>query len=128
MAKVEQFEDLVAWQKARALNKRVYEITRQGAFARDYGLSGQMQRASISVMSNIGEGFERGTLTEFHQFLSIAKSSCAEVRSQIYAALDIGYISEEVFYELLQQAHEVGRIIGVLHASIARKKEQKAGR
>ncbi len=82
--KVEHFEDLIAWQKARELTRAIYEVTRQGAFAKDYGLSGQIQRASVSIMSNIAEGFERGNPREFHQFLSVSKSSCAEVRSQLY--------------------------------------------
>jgi four helix bundle protein len=72
---MQRFEDSVAWQKARALNKAVYRATREGAFARDRGLAAQIQRASISTMANIAEGFDRHRLTEFHQFLSIAKGS-----------------------------------------------------
>jgi len=77
MARVERFEDLIAWQKARALTRAIYEVTRQGAFVKDFGLSGQIQRAAVSIMSNIAEGFERGGRGEFHQFLSTAKASCA---------------------------------------------------
>src|SRR5437870_7306641 len=112
MAKIERFEDLIAWQKARALTKRIYEITRQGRFAKDFGLANQMQRAAVSVMSNIAEGFERSGLGEFHQFLPTAKSSCAEVRSQLYIALDVGYVTQDDFEQLLTQASEVARIIG----------------
>lgn len=90
MGKIERFEELIAWQKARELTKAVYRITKQGAFAKDFGLSSQIQRAAVSVMSNIAEGFERHRRTEFHQFLSTAKASCAEVRSQLYVAYDIG--------------------------------------
>src|SRR6185503_10034400 len=97
MNKVERFEDLVAWQKARSLTRGIYQMTRQGAFAKDFGLGNQIQRAAVSVMSNIAEGFERGTRGEFHQFLSIAKASCAELRSQLYVALDIGYIDQQQF-------------------------------
>lgn len=79
--RIDKFEDLIAWQKARELTKEVYRISKQGAFAKDFGLSGQIQRASVSIMSNIAEGFERGGRGEFHQFLSVAKASCAEVRS-----------------------------------------------
>ncbi len=86
MAKVDRFEDLIAWQKARELIRAVYEVTRLGVFAKDYNLSGQIQRAAVSIMSNIAEGFERGGRGEFHQFLSTAKASCAEVRSQLYVA------------------------------------------
>lgn len=75
---IERFEDFVAWQKARALATEVYRITDVGAFAHDFGLKGQMRRAAVSVMSNIAEGFERGRPAEFHQFLSVAKGSCAE--------------------------------------------------
>ena len=87
--KVEKFEDLIAWQKARHLTLRIYQISRKGEFGRDYRLSGQIQGAAVSIMSNIAEGFERGGLGEFHQFLSTAKASCAEVRSQLYVALDV---------------------------------------
>jgi len=79
MAKVERFEDLIAWQKARGLTRSVYEVTRNGDFAKDYGLSGQIQRAAVSIMSNIAEGFKRGGRGESHHFLSTAKASCAEV-------------------------------------------------
>ena len=97
MNKIERFEDLIAWQKARALTKEIYQITRGGSFARDFGLSGQIQRAAVSIMSNIAEGFERGGRGEFHQFLSTAKGSCAEVRSQLYVAFEIGYLDQSKF-------------------------------
>ena len=80
---VQKFEDLVAWQKARLLTKQIYGLTIGGRFSRDHGLKNQIQRAAVSVMSNIAEGFERNGLPEFHQFLVIAKASCAEVRSQL---------------------------------------------
>jgi four helix bundle protein len=121
--KVEHFEDLIAWQKARELTRAIYEVTRQGAFARDFGLSGQIQRASVSIMSNIAEGFERGNLREFHQFLSISKSSCAEVRSQLYASLDAGYLDNNAFNELMVLAKETGMIIGGLRASVEKKRD-----
>jgi four helix bundle protein len=117
---VSRFEDLIAWQKARELTRRIYEATRDGPFSRDFGLSRQAQRASFSVMSNIAEGFERGNRPEFHHFLVIAKSSCAEVRSQLYVALDLGYLDEPTFEALMQLAEEVARIIGGLRASVAR--------
>jgi len=117
---VQKFEDLVAWQKARILTKRVYDLTASGRFSRDYGLRDQIQRAVVSVMSNIAEGFERSGLPEFHQFLVIAKGSCAEVRSQLYVALDVGYISDVEFDEISILAIEVGKIIGGLRASVKR--------
>jgi four helix bundle protein len=116
--KVQRFEDLVAWQKARALAKTVYEITRDRAFARDRGLACQIQRAAVSIMANIAEGFERNRATEFHQFLSVAKGSCAEVRSHLYAAHDAGYLDKARFHETLAFAEEVARIIGGLRASV----------
>jgi len=118
--KITRFEDLIAWQKARQLAKKIYEVTRQDRFARDFGLLGQIQRAAVSIMSNIAEGFERGGRKEFHQFLSIAKGSCAELRSILYVALDVGYIAESEFEEILLLAEEVGRIVGGLRSSVAK--------
>jgi four helix bundle protein len=116
--KVERFEDLQAWQKARQLTKEIYSVTSQGKFTRDFGLTSQIQRASVSIMANIAEGFERFKRTEFHQFLSIAKASCAEVRSHLYVALDAGYLDEPTFERLQQSATEVSRILGRLRASV----------
>lgn len=123
--RIEKFEDLIAWQKARELTRAIYEVTRMGAFAKDYGLSGQIQRAAVSVMSNIAEGFERGNPREFHQFLSIAKSSCAEVRSQLYVALDAGYLDEGKIQELMLLAKEAGKVIGGLRVSVERRRDSK---
>jgi four helix bundle protein len=123
--KVERFEDLIAWQKARKLTARIYQVSGQGVFGKDFRLSGQIQGAVVSIMSNIAEGFERGGLGEFHQFLSTAKGSCAEVRSQLYVALDAAYIDSSTFEDLKSQAEEVGRIIGGLRASIAKQRQKK---
>jgi four helix bundle protein len=122
MSRVDRFEDLVAWQKARELTRQVYEITRQGAFAKDFILRDQIQRASVSIMSNLAEGFERGKRSEFHQFICTAKASSAEVRSQLYVALDAGYITQDRFDELSFLAQEVGRIIGGLRATVERQR------
>ena len=126
MAKVERFEDLIAWQKARELTRAIYEAIRQGAFAKDFGLSGQILRAAVSITSNIAEGFERGGRGEFHQFLSTAKASCAEVRSQLYVALDVGYLDQAAFDRLMEQAEEVARILGGLRAAVDRQKKYGA--
>ena len=126
--KVAKFEDLIAWQKARELTCKIYQISRQGDFAKDFRLSGQIQSAAVSIMSNIAEGFERGGLGEFHQFLSTAKASCAELRSQLYVALDVGYIDAQTFQELRTQSEEVGRIIGGLRVSIAKQRQSKVRR
>lgn len=123
-SKIEKFEDLIAWQKARMLVKEIYLVTQNGSLAKDFALSGQIQRSVVSVMSNIAEGFERAGRGEFHQFLSIAKSSCAELRSQLYAASDIGYLNQETFRKLLEQAEEVGRITGGLRVAVAKQRNR----
>ena len=120
--KIERFEDFIAWQKARALTATIYKVTDEGRFSRDFGLRDQIRRAAVSIMSNIADGFERGRPTEFHQFLSIAKASCAELRSQLYVALDAGYLNAEVFNDLLAKAREVGQVVGGLRASVERRR------
>ena len=111
MAKIAKFEDMLSWQKARELTKRVYQISKAGDFAKDFELRGQMRSASVSVMSNIAEGFERGGDKEFLQFLSTAKGSCGEVRSQLYVALDQSYISAVEFDKLSSEALEVSKLV-----------------
>ena len=118
LGRVQRFEDLIAWQKARTLNSRIYALTKTGPLARDFSLKDQLRRAATSIMGNIAEGFERHGLKEFHRFLCITKASAGEVRSHLYVALDAGYINEEPFQELYSACSEVGRIIGGLRASI----------
>ncbi|MCW1967603.1 MAG: four helix bundle protein [Anaerolineae bacterium] len=122
MAKVERFEDLIAWQKARELTQSIYQATREDAFAKDFGLRNQIQRATVSIMSNIAEGFERNRPNEFHQFLSISKGSCGEVQSQLYVAFDVGYITDPKFSKLMTQAKEVGRILNGLRIAVEKQK------
>ena len=93
--KIERFEDIQAWQKARELVTRIYSMTNKGDFAKDYSLKDQLRRTSISVMSNISEGYARQTDKEFAQFLYIALGSTAEVRSLLYTVQDFNYISKE---------------------------------
>jgi four helix bundle protein len=126
MGKVERFEDLIAWQKARKLTRSIYEATRQDVFAKDFGLSGQIQRTAVLIMSNISEGFERGGRGEFHQFLSTAKASCAEVRSQLYVALDVGYLDKANFDRLIEQAEEVAHILGGLRVAVDKQRKDGA--
>jgi len=95
------FEDLEVWKSARELTNRIYKITVEGGFAKDYGLRDQIRRAAVSIMSNIAEGYERGGNQEFIQFLSIAKGSSGEVRSQLYVALDQSYIEKNECERLL---------------------------
>lgn len=122
MAKVERFEDLIAWQKARELTQAIYQATREDTFAKDFGLRNQIQRATVSIMSNIAEGFERNRPNEFHQFLSVAKGSCGEVQSQLYVAFDVGYINDPEFSKLMAQAKEVGRILNGLRIAVEKQK------
>ena len=121
--KIERFEDLIAWQKARALTGKIYRLTNTGQLKQDFGLKDQIQRASVSIMANIAEGFERGRASEFHQFLSVAKGSCAELRSHLYVALDATYLDQEAFSQLKLQAEEVGRVVAGLRASAQRRRD-----
>lgn len=121
--KIGRFEDFIAWQKARKLTADIYRVTGEGNFARDFGLKDQIRRAAVSSMSNLAEGFERGRPAEFHQFLSIAKGSCAELRTQLYVALDVGYLREPDFEGLMAQATEVGQLLGGLRLSVERRRE-----
>ncbi|MES2484826.1 MAG: four helix bundle protein [Bacteroidota bacterium] len=97
MGKLNSFEEVNSWQKARILNKKIYQITDADVFRKDFDLARQIRRCSVSISSNIAEGFERNTDKEFIHFLYIAKGSAGEVRSQLYLALDLNYISQEVF-------------------------------
>jgi four helix bundle protein len=123
--KIERFEDLMAWQKARVLVREVYRVTSEGQFSRDYGLARQSQRSAVSIMANIAEGFDRGNRAEFHQFLVIAKASCAELRSHLYVASDVGYLQQEVFDDLFRMAEEVGRIVTGLRTAVGRQRNEQ---
>ncbi|MBU4348212.1 four helix bundle protein [Patescibacteria group bacterium] len=108
MATVKNFEDLICWKKARELTKEIYKAFKN---CRDFGFKDQIQRASVSVISNIAEGFERGTQQEFLNYLFIAKGSAGEVRAQLYVALDIGYLNIETFKYLNGLSSECSRLI-----------------
>ncbi len=114
MSTFQTFEEIEAWQQARELTKRVYDISDVGSFARDFGLRDQIRRAAVSVMSNIAEGFERSGTGEFLQFLSAAKGSAGERRAQLYVALDRNYIDPTTFKNLSQLAAKVSRMISGL--------------
>ena len=111
MAKIEKFEDLQAWQKARALVKEVYSITERPGFRRDFALRDQVRRSAISVSSNVAEGFARRTNKEFVQFLYIAHGSVAEVEAQSYAALDLGCIGQPEFDRLYALCYEISKMV-----------------
>lgn len=108
------FEDLKVWRKARELANLIYSATRQESFTRDFGLADQIRRAAVSVVSNIAEGFERGSYTEFIQFLYIAKGSCGEVRAQLYIARDQKYLPETEFQRCHALATEISRMLSGL--------------
>jgi len=111
MARIERFEDIEAWKRARVLTKLIHESSNVGRFAKDFSLKDQIRRASVSTMSNIAEGFERGGDQEFIQHLAMAKGSCGEVRSQLYVALDQGYLNQETFERLYTDAEAINRMI-----------------
>jgi four helix bundle protein len=111
MGKFKSFEEINSWQKARQFNKRIYEITDNQNFKKDFDLVRQIRRASISISSNIAEGFERNTDKEFIQFLYIAKASAGEVRSQLYLALDLNYIEKIEFEELFNNVSDISKLI-----------------
>ncbi|MGZ8427179.1 MAG: four helix bundle protein [Candidatus Binatia bacterium] len=114
MSTFQSFTEIEAWQKARELTFRVYAVSKRGAFAKDFELLGQIRSASVSVMSNIAEGFDRNGTAEFVQFLAIAKGSAAEVASQLYVAKDQSYFNAAEFDQLIALASETGRKIGAL--------------
>lgn len=111
MSKIEKFEDVVAWHKARELTREIYAHSKVGQFSKDFGLKDQIQRASVSILGNVAEGFDRGGDKEFTQFLSVSKGSCGEVRSHLYVALDQQYVTEPQFKSLYDREDEVGRLL-----------------
>lgn len=115
-----RLEDLKVWQKARASNKRIHEMTLSGTFRRDFVMVDPCRRASLSVMNNIAEGFERFRRGEFLQFLSVSKGSAGELRSMLYAALDVGHIDQATFDELFAQVDELGQSIGSFRNGLER--------
>jgi four helix bundle protein len=122
MATFSRLEDIQVWQKARQLTRQVYEATSNGRFAQDYGLRNQIQRASISIMANIAEGFGRRSDKEFANFLNMAHGSATEVQSHLYVALDLSYISESTFSELNGLLDEISRMTLVLAQHLRKSK------
>ena len=111
MGKFNSFEEINSWQKSRLFNKRIYEITENTIFKKDFDLVRQIRKASISISSNIAEGFERNTDKEFVYFLYVSKASAAEVRSQLYLALDLNYISKIEFDELYLNVSDISKLL-----------------
>ena len=122
MSKIEKFEDIIAWQKAREFNNLLYIATTKKPFASDFDLVRQIRRSSISVLSNIAEGFERRGISEFIQFLNIAKGSAGEVRAQLYIAFDQSYISQTEFDEFQKRITEISKMISGLMSYLLKSK------
>lgn len=111
MAKIEKFEDIIAWQKALELSNFIYSVTNKDNFSKDYGLKDQIRRAAVSIVSNISEGFERDSTNQFIYFLLVAKGSAGELRAQIYIAKNQNYITKEEFELLNTKVIEVSKTI-----------------
>ena len=111
MGKFNSFEEIISWQKAREFNKRIYLATESNIFKKDFDFVRQIRRASLSISSNIVEGFERNTDKEFIYFLYVAKASAGEVRSQLYLAFDLDYITKQEFDKLLKSVTEISRLL-----------------
>ena len=118
MAGFGRFEEIGAWQQGRVLVQDIYRMSRTGALSKDFGLRDQIQRAAVSICSNIAEGFERRGNKEFIKFLWIAKGSAAEVSSQLYHLQDLGYVTEEDFVALQGKTKRIGATLHLLIESI----------
>lgn len=118
MAAFRRFEEILAWQKGRAITSAVYRATATGEFARDFELRGQIRRASVSIMANIAEGFGRNSDKEFANFLNIAHGSAYEVQSHLYVALDLGYFEQGDFNALYEQLAETARMLYALRQKL----------
>ena len=109
MPTITRFEEIEAWQTSRELTKLIYSLTEEGKFSRDFGLKDQIRRASVSVMSNISEGFESQTQAQFIRYLGLAKASAGEVRCQLYVSRDLAYITHEKFTKVFAMAEKASR-------------------
>ncbi len=109
--RIERFEDIIAWQKAKELTLQIYSLFEP---SKDFGFKNQIQRASVSIMNNVAEGFERKSNNEFKQFLFIAKGSCGEVRSMLYLAKEMKIMSDNDFELLFSLSEEISKIISGL--------------
>ncbi len=126
MEKAKHFEDLWIWQQARSLVKEIYEDLSKGPGSRDYGFRDQIQKAGISIMNNIAEGFERKSDVEFARFLDIAKGSCGEVRSMYYAAEDLGYVKPDIAVTRRNKAKQIAGGIASLSGHLRANRKSKS--
>jgi four helix bundle protein len=111
MTVIKNFEEMVAWQRARRLNRVIYSESNNAEFKNDFALKNQIRKSSISIMSNIAEGFERNSQKEFKYFLNVAKGSAGELRSQLYIALDLGYINNNLFDTCHGMVSEISKML-----------------
>lgn len=111
MASIHRFEDIEAWREARELTKAIYGLTREGRFSRDRGLADQIQRATVSILANIVEGFDSGSNLEFVRFLGYARRSASEAQAILYVALDQAYITEGQFSTHYAHAEKIRRMV-----------------
>ena len=114
MTRIERFEDITAWQRAREVVKSIYEITSKESFAEDYSLKDQIRRAAVSIASNIAEGDERGTNKDSVRFFYIAKGSLAELQTQLEIAYEINYIDNETMTTMEEECRTIGKMLGSL--------------
>jgi four helix bundle protein len=110
--KITRFEDIESWKEARELTKKIYTLTAKRQFSRDFGLRDQIQRASVSIMSNIAEGFDAGSRKTFVNFLNYAYRSASEVQSLLYTAIDSGYVTSDDFQDCFNRTSKTKRLIG----------------
>ena len=121
MALIERFEDIQGWQEARKLVKMIYALCAKDTLSKDYGMRDQIRRAAVSVMANIAEGFDCESDIEFARFLGIARRSAVEVQSLLYAALDVGYITQQEFDSHYEQARKTKALVGGFKRSLIKK-------
>jgi len=125
MTMIQRFEDIQAWQELRKLVRMIYSLTNKELFSKDYGMRDQIQRASVSTMANIAEGFDCESRVEFARFLGITRRSAVEVQSILYAVLDNGYITQEEFDLHYEQARKAKALIGGFKRSLTNKTSSK---
>lgn len=125
MTMIQRFEDIQAWQESRKLVRMIYSLTNKELFSKDYGMRDQIQRASVSTMANIAEGFDCESRVEFARFLGITRRSAVEVQSILYAVLDNGYINQEEFDLHYEQARKAKALIGGFKRSLTNKTSSK---
>jgi len=123
--KIESFKEIESWQKARELVKEIYQMTNNGSFSKDYGLKDQIQRASVSIMSNIAEGFDSGSRKSFIRFLNYSYGSASEVESLLFVALDLNYITKKEFERISEKIKVIKNLIGGFIQYLKRTKDHE---